>query len=428
MQIVQVVRAAAAAAVLVLAVPLAAVAPAVVAAVPAAAVPAAAFPAAARSATTTDPLEAISQEMAAHPVYLASGYDGKTVDVAQLTAAIKAGSASIRIVGVSMAVADRYSSPKTIPLTLRRDAGFTGDVAVLTAKGFYATNSVAANNALAGGGTATEIVEAYIRNVQATQSGSAQYGSTATGSGAGGSGAGGGFIVVVVLALVALAGVFLLRSRRRGRAGAIGGGRQEDLESLRRRGHANLSVLQAEYNDYAGTDASVQGVIDAAGELLTGATTAADVAAADRMINGARNQLNPGRVPPEPAAIAPASPGDGDQDGQGYAVNRQGQVQQYAGTVPYGYQVVPPQYYDSITGNTLTDIVVLQSLFGGGGFGGGWGGGGLFGGGGGGWGGGPGGPPDSGGDFGGGDWGGGDSGGGDWGGGGGGGDSGGGNW
>ncbi len=406
---------------------------------------AAVLPAAAGAATTTDPLEVISQEMAAHPVYLAPGYDGKTVDVAQLTAAINAGSASIRIVGVPQSVADRYSDPKTMPLTLRSDAGFNGDVAVLTLRGFYATNSIAVSNALAGGGSATEIVEAYVRAVQATQAGTAQTGTVQTGTtGQPGSGSSIGTIVVV-LVLVALAVWVLLRSRRRRRPGALTGGGAEDLESLRRRGRADLSVLQAEYNDHAGTDASVQGVIDAAGELLTGATTAADVAAAERMINGARNQLNPGRVPPEPVAIAAAPAAgtvDGGQDGQGYVVNRQGQVQQYAGRVPRGYQVVPPQYYGSITGSTITDLVVLQALFSGGGGlfgGGGWGGGGgFFGGGGGGWGGGggQGGPPDGGGGNWGGGGGGGDSGGGNWGGGGdsggggggGGGDSGGGNW
>ena len=338
-------------------------------------------------AATTDPLQPIADALGGRTVYLAPGYDGPALDVGSLEAAIARGGVPIKIVGLPHSITTQFASPAAALDRLRRDSRFSGTLAVVTAKGFYSTDGPAAERALAANRTdRTAVVGAFVADVQAHR------GQVVAGAGtaapASGQRSSGTIVAVTIFILVVVALVAFLLSRLRRRRSAVSGS-QVDLESLRRRTRAELSVLQAEYNDRPGTDAGVQGAIDAAGELITGATTAADLGAAQRMINGARNQLNPARVPAEPVAVGgpggigsqgglPSGPMGGQPGGpgagQGYAVDRQGRVQQYAGQVPYGYQVVPPQYYGSITGNTLTDLVVLNALFSGGGFGGGYGG------------------------------------------------------
>jgi len=338
-------------------------------------------------AATTDPLQSIAAALGGRSVYLAPGYDGPALDVGSLEATIARGGVPIKIVGLPHSITTQFASPAAALDRLRRDSRFGGTLAFVTSKGFYSTNGPAAERALAASpNDKSAVVSAFVADVQA------HHGQVVPGTAAApasGHRSSGTIVAVTIFILVAVALLAFLLSRMRRRRSAVSGS-QVDLESLRRRTRAELSVLQAEYNDRPGTDAGVQGAIDAAGELITGATTAADLGAAQRMINGARNQLNPGRVPAEPVAVGgpggigaqgglssgstggqPGGPGAG----QGYAVDRQGRVQQYAGQVPYGYQVVPPQYYGSITGNTLTDLVVLNALFSGGGFGGGFGGG-----------------------------------------------------
>ncbi len=344
-------------------------------------------------AAATDPLQPIADALGGRTVYLAPGYDGPALDVGSLEAAIARGGVPIKIVGLPHSITTQFASPAAALDRLRRDSRFSGTLAFITAKGFYSTDGPAAERALAANrNDRAAVVGAFVADVQAHRG---QVVAGAAAAPASGQRSSGTIVAVTIFILVVVALVAFLLSRLRRRRNAVSGS-QVDLESLRRRTRAELSVLQAEYNDRPGTDAGVQGAIDAAGELITGATTAADLGAAQRMINGARNQLNPGRVPAEPLAVAgpggigpqggpngsmggqPGGPGAG----QGYAVDRQGRVQQYAGQVPYGYQVVPPQYYGSITGNTLTDLVVLNALFSGGGFGGGyggWGGGGGYG-------------------------------------------------
>lgn len=388
------------------------------------------------SAAPTETLHQVAATMHEKVVTEVPGYDGPTIDADAVTAAIDGGSAKIRVVELPSSVVGS-TDPARVPTLLKQESGFLGNVAVLTKKGFYATNGTAAKDALAAEKQPNAVVLAYIRETQGgTGSDSGGVATTTTAPSSTGLPIG-GIIVFFVLAAMAIA---VLRRAIRRRGTAVGPGRSAgpDLESMRRRSQADLEVLQAEYNDHTGTDGGVQGTIDAASQLITTGATAADFDQAGRMIAAARNQLNPGRAPIAPVGYSAAGHDDPDTT---YAVDRSGSVQRYSGALPAGYAVLPPQYYGATVGGNLTNTLLLAELFGGGfgGFGGGNYGGGFEngydrgfqngvqadtnnGGGGGDWG---------GGGSGGGDWGGG-GGGGDWGGGGGGGgggdSSGGGNW
>lgn len=425
----------------------------------------------AAAARPAEPAPTTLAQVASHvedtEVYVVPGYDGPAIDAdrirSEIDQAVNGGaSAPIRVVALPTSIASKFSFGD-IPGLLKKESGFAGDVAVVTKVGFRATDAADATQAFneSKSAGATAVIVNWVDLVE-TGDGLAQGGANQARSTSSSTGSGVGIVVLlVVLGLIGLVIAAVVRASRRRRSGGGvgggfagggggGGGPESQVESLRRQAQAHLSILQAEYNDHDGTDASVQGTIDAAGGLIGSATTAADLGAAESMIATARNQLTPGRVPPAALAAIEAIGKPGATSDNELMVDRSGRVQPYGGTIPAGYAMLPPMYYGSVVGGNLTDALILSQLFSGGPFGGGFFGGGGFGGGGfgggyggggyggGGYGGGPfdGGPGggSGGGDIGGGgggDWGGGGgSGGGDFGGGGGGGDggSGGGNW
>jgi hypothetical protein len=104
-----------------------------------------------RSAPTSQETDAVASHLKGTEVYVVTGYDGPTLDVKTITADIHeeihgAPKDAIRVVGLPSSIASKYPIGD-LPGLLKKASGFGGDVAVVTKKGFRATDTEDADQA-----------------------------------------------------------------------------------------------------------------------------------------------------------------------------------------------------------------------------------------------------------------------------------------